>query len=151
MSNKYENDIFDGKEVPPLVINEDSEIDSHEGTIHVESGTLKLNGAHMGTLSVHTGSMAIINGKQMGTVNLDPGSKVELNGNLFGSTNISERAELIINNNGELLGSYTIYGKIIVFGILSGIKSGDGEILVQEGGKVLSNSEDKRINIITID
>lgn len=46
-------------------------IGKHNGTIHVENGTLTISGELHGTLGVQCSAKVIINGKQNGTIPLE--------------------------------------------------------------------------------
>ena len=69
LKQTYEHDNINGKLVPPLVISDDHILTgTHSGTVHVETGTLRIQGTLQGTLDVQSHSNAIIMGRQQGTV-----------------------------------------------------------------------------------
>lgn len=71
MVGRYENDLIDGREVPPLVVTSGYVLTGiHDGTIQVEAGLLEVEGTLRGTLNVYPGAFARMRGRQQRTVHV---------------------------------------------------------------------------------
>jgi len=134
---KYGFDIIDGNRVPQLVINGDFTITNiHEGTVHVETGCLTVEGILQGTLDVQSNAKAIINGQQHGTVIVASNSSIEVNGEIQGTTTIARSATLVIGETGKVAGTLTNDGNVILRGIFGGAQSGNGKIQIEGNGYI---------------
>ncbi|CAB1248288.1 conserved protein of unknown function [Ruminococcaceae bacterium BL-4] len=130
---EYSYDIIDGREVPPLVVNEDTILNEHQGSVYVKHGTLTLKGTLQGSLSVIDGAKAIINGEQQGSVSVCVNAIVVVNGVLSGSTHVSSGGTVIVEASGRLAGSLNNQGKVIIRGVFGGSHSGNDIILEGTG------------------
>jgi cytoskeletal protein CcmA (bactofilin family) len=134
---EYGYDYIGGKKVPQLVITEDYDLlGKHNGTIHVENGTLTINGKLNGTLDVQHAAKVIIIGKQNGSVNLESGALVIVHGEINGSTSLDANSNLVIEAGGKLAGSLANYGKVILRGVFGGARSGQGELVIEGNGYI---------------
>lgn len=137
MYTKYDRDIIDGCSVPPLVITSDHVInDTHQGTVHVEAGTLELLGVLQGTLIIHPNASAVISGKQQGTVSLEHGATVIVRGAIQGTVSIAQDALLVIEETGRLAGTLSNNGNVVLRGVFGGAKSGDGNLQIEGNGYI---------------
>lgn len=137
MNTKYDFDIIDGHSVPPLVITSDHVInDTHQGTVHVETGTLELLGVLQGTLAIHPNASAVISGKQQGTVSLAQGAKVIVRGAIQGTVSVAQGAVLIVEETGRLAGTLSNNGDVVLRGVFGGAKSGCGDIRTEGNGYI---------------
>jgi cytoskeletal protein CcmA (bactofilin family) len=137
MHTKYEFDSIGGRSVPPLVITSDHVInDTHQGTVHVEAGTLELLGVLQGTLAIHTNASVVISGKQQGTVSLAQGTKVIVRGAIQGTVSVAQGALLIIEETGRLAGSLSNNGNVVLRGVFGGAKSGHGDMQIEGNGYI---------------
>lgn len=137
--SKYGFDIIDGEEIPQLVITQDYEITGkHSGTVHVEKGTLFITGKLFGTLVIYEGANVVINtgGEQSGTVSVYEGATIQIKGNLSGTSTIQSGAKIIIEEYAEMIGTTTNDGLIIIRGVFSGAKLGNGEFRVECNGYI---------------
>lgn len=137
MNQKYTNDLIGGREVPPLVINDDYVlIGTHQGSVHVEKGIFTLEGTLQGSLDIQQKVTASIKGNQQGSINIRSNAKVTVDGAIQGSTTIDHNALLVIEAGGRLAGSLSNYGKIIIRGVFGGSRSGDGELIIEGDGYI---------------
>lgn len=131
------NDIIDGREVPPTVINTDSIISGvHQGTVIVESGCLTLNGVIQGTLSISPGASADIFGSQQGTVLVSTNSRVTIHGAIQGSCTIEPNGIVVVESSGKLAGTLHNNGTVINRGVFGGATSGSGKFMSEASGYV---------------
>ena len=101
---KYGVDYIDGVEIPQLVVTEDFIIQGkHRGTVHIESGTLTIQGELHGTLDVQKGTKVVIIGEQHGTVSISSGAEVIVYGELHGTTTIDYGSIVIVEEGGKLI------------------------------------------------
>lgn len=134
---KYHYDIIDGVEVPPLVVRGEREvIADHKGTIHVELGSLIIEGNHMGTLVAHNGTEIEITGKQSGTVSIRSGALVTVYGTLSGTTSVEPASVLVIEEQGRLSGTLSNDGSVIVRGVFGGARTGSGKLELEGRGYI---------------
>jgi len=134
---EYSYDYIDGKRVSPLIITSDFNLlGEHNGTIHVENGTLTISGELHGTLDVQSSARVIIIGKQNGTVSLESGASVVVYGQVNGTTNLNYNSSLVIEVGGKLAGTLVNNGKVIVRGAFGGAQSGQGELTVEGNGSI---------------
>jgi hypothetical protein len=137
MKRIYGNDKIDGKEVPPLVVTSDFTLEGiHQGTVHVEFGTLHLNGILQGTLDVHTGAKVNIIGEQQGTVVISSGASVTVIGTINGTVSLENGAFLLIEESGKLGGTLLNDGSVILRGVFGGGHSGQGQLLIEGNGYI---------------
>lgn len=137
MKNTYDYDYIDGKIVPPLVITSDYVLTSvHQGTVHVEFGTLQLSGVLRGTLDVLSGTTVVITGQQLGTVSISSGASVIVNGKINGSVSIESEARLLIEETGKLAGSLTNEGLVVLRGVFGGAYCGSGHLRIEGNGYI---------------
>lgn len=108
----------------------------HNGTVHVENGTLTIQGELYGTLDVQSGAKVIIVGRQYGTVSVDSEAEVSVFGELYGTISVSSRGVVIVEAHGRLSGTICNNGTVIVRGVFSGAQSGQGEFILEENGRV---------------
>lgn len=108
---KYGFDYIDGREVPQTVIEDDFTIlGKHSGTIHVENGTLTIQGGLHGTLDVQSGAKAIIIGEQHGTVSVADHAEIVIFGASYGTTSVSAYGTVIVEAHGKLAGTLSNNG-----------------------------------------
>lgn len=137
MHTKYDRDIIDGRSVAPLIITSDHVInDTHQGTVHVEAGTLELFGVLQGTLIIHPNASAVISGKQQGTVSLEHGATVIVHGAIQGTVSIAQGALLVIEETGRLAGTLSNNGDVVLRGIFGGAESGYGNLQIEGNGYI---------------
>ncbi len=137
MKDSYDYDIIDGKSVPPIVITNDHIIrDTHRGTVHVEAGTLQLDGVIQGTLDVQSDAQVIISGKQKGTVSVAARATVRVKGAIEGTTTIHQGGCIIIEDSGKLAGTLANDGIFILRGVFGGARSGDGDFRIEGNGYI---------------
>ena len=137
MDTQESYDLIDGQKVPQTYIHDDYKlIETHKGTIIVESGSFILLGTLQGTLSINTTDKAEIIGKQQGTVSIAKDGHVTVAGSIQGTTTVEYGATLIIESTGKLSGALTNNGTVIVRGVFGGPQSGDGEIVIERGGYI---------------
>lgn len=134
---KYGVDYIDGVEVPQLVITEDFVIKGeYRGTVHVESGTLTIQGELYGTLDIQKGAKVIISGEQHGTVSVASGAEVIVYGELHGTTIINCESVVIVEEGGKLAGTLKNEGQLIIRGVFGGAQSGNGKLVLEENGQI---------------
>lgn len=132
--SKYPNDFLYGKEVPPLVIQENYVLTGkHQGSVHVDKGELIIQGELQGSLHIHQNSKTIISGKHQGSVHLESGALLIILGQQQGSTHIAQNGTLIIEQQGRLAGSTHNNGSIYLRGVFGGSRKGNGEFIVEGG------------------
>ena len=137
MSHSYEYDSLDGRPVPPLVITSDHSLNgTHRGTVHVESGTLHLQGILQGTLDVQSGANAIITGDQRGTVAIASGATVTVLGAIHGTAHLEAGARLVIEDSGKLAGTLVNQGVVILRGVFGGERIGTGHLRIEGNGHI---------------
>lgn len=137
MKHKYEHDNINGQLVPPLVISDDYVLTGiHPGTVHVEAGTLRIQGTLQGTLDVQSNANAIVIGKQQGTVAIAPNATVIVEGELQGTACVDRGATLVVEPSGKLAGTLSNDGLIILRGVFGGAQSGAGELRLEGGGYI---------------
>lgn len=130
-------DIINGEKVPQTIINEDFELsDTHNGTVKVRGGCFKLLGTLKGTLSIDSQDMAEIHGAQQGTVSLSSNSSVRVTGKIQGTTSVSRGATLVVEETGQLQGTLSNDGTVILKGTLAGAQSGNGELVIEGNGYI---------------
>lgn len=130
-------DIINGKKVPQTIIHNDYElIGTHNGTIIVLGSSFILRGVLVGTLAIDSQDIAEIHGVQQGTVNLSPNSSVRVTGKIQGTTSISKGATVVVEETGQLQGTLSNDGKVILRGTLAGAQSGNGELVVEGNGYI---------------
>jgi hypothetical protein len=130
----YGYDIIDGIEVPQMVVTKDTIINgTHNGTVHVEQGTLTIIGELDGTLDVQNSAKVVIKGKQNGTVSVNDASTVIVIGELNGTTTVSSGGSVCVEESGKMAGTLTNYGAVIVRGVFGGAQSGHDVILEGNG------------------
>lgn len=134
---KYGVDYIDGVEIPQLVVTEDFIIQGkHRGTVHIESGTLTIQGELHGTLDVQKGTKVVIIGEQHGTVSISSGAEVIVYGELHWTTTIDYGSIVIVEEGGKLVGTLINSGQIIVRGVFGGAQSGNGKLLLEGNGQI---------------
>lgn len=134
---KYGFDYINGREVPQMVVEDDFIIQGkHTGTVHVENGTLTIQGELHGTLDVQSGAKAIIIGEQHGSVSVANNAEVVIFGELHGTTNVSAYGSVIVEAHGKLAGTLSNNGTVIVRGVFGGAQSGCGELILEENGYI---------------
>ena len=134
---KYGFDYIDGRDVPQTVIEDDFTIQGkHDGTVHVENGTLTIQGELHSTLDVQSGAKAIIIGKQYGTVSVANNAEIVIFGELHGTTNVSVHGTAVVEAHGKLAGTLSNNGTVIVRGVFGGAQSGHGELILEENGYI---------------
>ena len=79
--------------------------DSWNEAVHVENGTLTIQGELHGTLDVQSGAKAIIIGKQYGTVSVANNAEIVIFGELHGTTNVSVHGTAVVEAHGKLAGT----------------------------------------------
>lgn len=137
MKHSYEYDEIDGRLVPPLVITSDYILKgTHQGTVHVESGTLHLRGILQGTLDVQSGANAVITGEQQGTVAIASGANVAVLGAIQGTTSLERGANLVIEDSGKLAGTLANDGLVVLRGVFGGARSGSGQLRIEGKGYI---------------
>jgi len=135
--NRYEHDNIGGRLVPPLIVTSDHTLQgTHQGTVHVESGTFHLRGILQGTLDVQSGANAIITGDQQGTVAIAAGASVTVLGAIHGTTSLRPGAKLIIEESGKLAGSLANDGVVVLRGVFGGMQMGGGDLRIEGTGFV---------------
>lgn len=133
----YEMDYIDGKKVPPMIINEDYVlVGEHSGTIHVEAGTLVIQGMNIGTLDVQMGAKVEVLGEQSGSTFIASGAEAIVRGIMNGSTTISSGSIITVEEKGRLSGSLCNEGTLIIRGVFGGARSGDGKIIIEDDGYI---------------
>ena len=133
----YEMDYIDGKKVPPMIIDEDYVlVGEHSGTIHVEAGTLVIQGMNSGTLDVQMGAKVEVLGEQSGSTFIASGAEVVVRGIMSGSATVSSGSSIIVEEKGRLSGSLCNEGTLIIRGVFGGARSGDGEIIIEGNGYI---------------
>ncbi|MFR3727656.1 hypothetical protein [Lacrimispora sp.] len=134
---EYGFDIINGNKVQQMIINGDHELlNKHEGTIHVESGTLKIAGEVSGTLDVQMNTKVIILGKQRGTVSIAENGNVEVFGKLYGTVSVSQGGTLIIHRGAKVFGTLSNNGEVVVRGELNGVQTGIGSVHIEDNGYI---------------
>jgi len=134
---KYGFDRIDGRDVPQMVIDDDFTIHGkHSGTVHVERGTLTIQGELRGTLDVQSEAKVIIVGKQHDTVSVNDDAEVIVFGELHGTTNVSAYGTVIVEAHGKLAGTLHNNGVVIVKGVFGGAQSGNGNLILEENGYI---------------
>lgn len=137
MQQKYEADQIDGRLVPPLVITSDHVIDGvHQGTVHLEAGTLELRGTLQGTLIVHPHARVVISGSQEGSISLGEESHVAVQGAIQGTASISRGAILVIEATGKLAGTLSNSGTVVLRGVFGGATVGFGTLRIEGDGYI---------------
>ena len=133
----YEMNYIDGKRMPPMIINEDYVlVGEHCGTIHVEAGTLVIQGKNSGTLDVQMGAKVEVLGEQSGSTHIATGAEAIVRGIMSGSTTISDGSTIIVEEKGMLSGSVRNEGILIIKGVFGGARLGDGEIIIEGNGYI---------------
>jgi cytoskeletal protein CcmA (bactofilin family) len=136
MTRIYEYDHIDGLPRPPLVVQADASLlDTHIGTVHVETGTLYIRGTLEGTLDVQPQARAVISGGQLGTVMIAGEALISVSGTLQGTTALEQGAVLIVEATGKCGGTLANDGLVIVRGLFAGKQTGDGELRFEENGQ----------------
>ena len=131
----YEMNYIDGKRVPPMIINEDYVlVGEHCGTIHVEAGTLVIRGKNSGTLDIQMGAKVEVLGEQSGSTHIAAGAEAIVRGIISGSTTISDGSTIIVK--GMLSGALRNEEILIIKGVFGGVRSGDGEIIIEGNGYI---------------
>lgn len=134
---EYKLDFVDGKQVPPLIIEEDYKLlGTHRGSVYVESGEMTLFGEIQGTLNVNNGATVVIIGEQMGSVNISTGATVKVIGSIQGSTSVDMDGTLIIEDSGKVAGSTFNNGTLIIRGVFGGSRTGNGKIVIENNGYI---------------
>jgi hypothetical protein len=134
LSDKYGHDVVDGRKTPQLVITEDFTLTiAHQGQIHVEAGTLVLDGVHEGSMRVHSGATAIIRGMRTGSLLVELEGKAIIIGETRGSSTIDQGGILVIERSGRVTGSIMNLGKVMIRGEHTGSRNGTGQYLVDGG------------------
>lgn len=134
---KYGYDYIDGARVPQLVVQNDLAIQKkHNGTIHVESGVLTINGTVNGTLDVQSGATVIIHGRQNGTVSVEAGAHVLIYGEVNGTTSVKQEGRITIERNGRMAGTCCNNGTVIIAGVFGGKQCGTGQWLLEDTGMI---------------
>ena len=137
MSDKYGFDIFDGEDVPRLVLSGDYVLSgTHQGGVHVEAGEFTLEGTLQGSLDLQTGVRASIRGKQQGSVSVAAGAVVVVAGVIEGSMSVASGGAVIIESAGRLAGSLANHGEVIVRGVFGGCYVGEGELRLEGDGYI---------------
>ena len=131
---KYEFDLIDGRRVPPLVISEDTNLrGAHNGSIHVEQGTLNISGKVNGSLDVQSGTRVLILGHHNGSIAIAENATVIVSGFQNGSIAISSGGNLIVEATGKSAGSLINQGQAIVRGAFGGSQEGNAIMLEGTG------------------
>lgn len=134
---KYAFDCINGVEVPQLVVESDCVIQGrHDGTVHVENGTLSIYGELHGTLDVQSDAAVIIIGEQHGSVSVESNAKVTVIGELHGTTSVYNCGTIVVEETGKLAGSLHNNGVVIVRGVFGGAQSGLGELILEGTGHI---------------
>lgn len=134
---KYGYDYIDGTRVPQLVVQNDFAIqEKHNGTIHVESGVLTINGTVNGTLDVQSGSAVIVHGRQNGTVSVEADAHVVIYGEVNGTTSIRPRGRITIKRSGKMAGTCCNEGTVVIAGVFGGKQSGSGQWVMEDTGMI---------------
>jgi hypothetical protein len=135
--SKYDPDLIDGREFPPLVVRADTTISgTRNGTIQLESGTLRLRGTNRGTITVHQGAQLLIEGTQAGTAHVASGRLVRVLGAVQGETSVDTGASIHVEPSERLAGGLTNNGLVVVDGIYGGHRRGRGEFRVMPTGRI---------------
>ena len=134
LSTKYGYDVVDGQKTPQLVITEDFTLTiEHLGQIHVEAGSLVLDGTHVGSMRVHAGATALIRGERTGSLLVERDGKAIVVGETLGSSTIDQGGILVIERSGRVRGSIMNLGKVVIRGEHTGSRNGTGEYLLDGG------------------
>ena len=137
MTNQYEGDWINEREVPQLAICEDYVLTgTHIGAVHVEGGHFTLAGVIQGSLDVQRGATVLIIGKQQGSVSLESGSVVTVHGAIEGSATVERGATLVIEAGGKLAGTLTNNGEVILRGVFGGVRTGFGIFKIEGQGYI---------------
>jgi cytoskeletal protein CcmA (bactofilin family) len=89
----------------------------HQGSVHVNAGTLRVTGTLQGSLHVAPGARALVLGVAQGSIHVEPGG------------------EVIVEGGGHISGSAFIDGRLTVRGAQSGPISGAGEVSFEPGSR----------------
>lgn len=131
---EYKFDNIDGVLVPPLVVTKDTSLrDIHNGSIHVENGTLSILGIVNGSLDVQSGAKVLVLGQQNGSIVIANDATVIISGLHNGSATVLSRGVLIVEPTGRLAGSLNNQGRVIVRGVFGGSQKGNPVILEGSG------------------
>jgi cytoskeletal protein CcmA (bactofilin family) len=137
MKQRYAYDQIDGRAVPSLVLTSDRILEgTYKGTVHVEAGTLHMNGILQGTLDVQCGAIVIITGDQRGTVSISSGARVIASGAIHGTVSLEAGANLVIEETGKLAGTLANDGLVILRGVFGGARSGSGRLNIEGKGYI---------------
>jgi hypothetical protein len=137
LSTKYGFDVFDGRQVPKLVVTDDYLLSGvHQGGIHVEAGCFRLVGTQQGSLDVMKGATASIFGLQQGSISVATDAVVTVAGAIQGSAYVAAGGLLIIEAGGRLAGSLKNYGNVLIRGVFGGPATGDGHLRLEDGGHI---------------
>jgi cytoskeletal protein CcmA (bactofilin family) len=137
MMREYGYDVIDGRRVPQLVVTKDHVIAGiHQGTVHVEAGTLYLRGTLQGTLDVQNGAFVEVTGEQQGTVTIASGAKITVVGAIQGTTTVEPKASLVIEASGKVAGTLCNHGLVILRGVFGGAQSGAGSLCIEDNGYI---------------
>jgi hypothetical protein len=124
-------------QLPPLIIRDDHVLTGlHQGSIQVEAGTCTILGTLQGRLTVFAGAVVHINGTQQGNMFVSTHARVIVTGEIQGTAKIDLDGTLIIEETGILEGLLSNDGEVIVRGFISGGQIGSGKIQLEGKGHI---------------
>lgn len=136
---EYGYDCIDGRMIPQMVVSEDYIlVGEHYGTIHLESGSLIINGKLNGMLDVQSNTKVVVNGQQCGKVIVESGASVTVYGEMSGLTRLAVDSELIVEEDAKFTGLLANEGNVIMKGVFRGEQKGNGEMIFAEK-KLINN------------
>lgn len=133
----YSEEWVDGRQVDPLVLNEDTSVSEHRGSIIVRPGvSMRLAGSHEGSLTLEGGPSGVIAGRHQGSVRVEQGATLTVESHQQGSFHITTGGVVTITRSGASQGSVHVDGVLINEGARGGSESGSGEIRDVPGCRV---------------
>jgi cytoskeletal protein CcmA (bactofilin family) len=127
----------DGKEVPPLFIDEDHTIvGSHLGATVVRQGTLLVLGEVSGSIHLRSGTQVVVRGQVSGSISIATGAEARIVGGHSGSVTVAPGGRLVIDRTGRQAGSISNDGSVIIRGEFGGSTSGAGEFSIEPGARI---------------
>lgn len=134
----YSEEWVDDRRVDPLVLNEDTIIAKHRGSIIVRPGvSFRLTGSHQGSLTLERGASGVIAGRHQGSVRVEQGATLTIESRQQGSLHIATGGVAMITRSGASQGSVHVDGVLINEGARGGSESGGGEIRDVPGCRVV--------------
>jgi hypothetical protein len=130
----YSGELIGGEIVAPLVVRDRYVITGeHKGTIYVEAGSLRIEGASSGALKIKPGSEVEVCGSHLGPVYIEQGSKVSVTGAMQGTTTVGPGSVLVVEKGGTVDGSLFNHGSVTLRGVFGGVITGGGQVNIDGG------------------